>query len=533
MHSRHPRSARAPSCRRWPWLPIRRPSKPPACFSGPLLFWFLGLALLGACGGGAPTSLPGTRGGELVAPSLRDTNILLVVVDTLGAAHVGCLAKGSAAGDPGAAAASPTPNLDRIAGEGVLFERAFSTAPWTQPALASLLTSKMPSSHGLTRLFDVLAEEEVSLAENLQAEGFDTAGIVAHDLLASEYGFGQGFDHYDQSSAAGHRAVTSRRVTDLALRWLERRTRIRGGQERPFFLMTHYFDPHFVYQNHPAYDRTSSYLGELTPGMGIWQLRQRREQLDPADLAYLRGLHQEEIAHTDHHIGRLLEGLETLAPSRRTLVIVTADHGEEFMDHGWIGHTRTLFDELLHVPLILYWPGVLEPAAVRTPVSLVDVVPSVMEALGKPPPGDAELDDSARGEEAGRSWWPLLGFGEVSQGRDPAPAAAGGRHIWAEVSFADQPGQPGFHGEKVAFKTALLAGDLKLVHDHLAERWQLFDRARDPHELEPVSPSDPRFRPLQGHLARWESQRRERLEQDRRVPTIEELERLRSLGYVR
>ena len=129
--------------------------------------------------------------------------------------------------------------------------------------------------------------------------------MVSHSLLGGEYGYAQGFEFYDESAVGGHDAITSERVTETARGWLRERSR-----DRPFFLMAHYFDPHFAYQHHRAYDRTSSYDGSLRPGMAIWDLRHARNQLTAADIAFLRGLYQEEIGYTDHQIGRLVGALE-------------------------------------------------------------------------------------------------------------------------------------------------------------------------------------------------------------------------------
>ncbi len=521
--------------RRWKSGPVTRllPAPLPALLPGLAFLILLASAWsLLAC---RPEAVP-ERG-----LALRDTNILLVVVDTLGASYVGALARQTAMGDPAAATTSPTPNLDRLARQGVLFRRAYSTAPWTQPSLASLLTGKMPSSHGLTRLFDVLKGEELSLPERLQAEGYDTAAVVGHDLLGAPYGFDQGFNEFDETSARGHRGTNSQRITDLSLNWLKNRS-----PRKPFFLMAHYFDPHFVYQHHPEHDRTSGYRGHLTPGMNIWDLRNQRQNLEKADLDYLRGLYQEEIAHTDLHIGRLLEGLDEADSKRPTLVIVTADHGEEFMEHGWIGHTRSLYDELLHVPLIFHLPSVLAPAEVGVPVSLVDIFPTVSAGLRPKEPGQASVE-----ELDGQSLWPLLSMGVSAGPRVSAGAVSSRlgensaaesalekerleqRQIIAEVSFEVGRDKLDRHGEKVVFGTALFAGELKMIHDLIAETWQLFDRSLDPGELTPLSASHSQFRDLQSDLLRWERGRSKASSSERRTPSTEELERLRSLGYLR
>ena len=163
----------------------------------------------------------------------------------------------------------------------------------------------------VVRIGDRLTTHAETLAEVLQNRGHNTHGVISHVLLNRNYGFAQGFDSYDQSpyEKAGddvHAAITSQHVTDSAIEWLSR-----APKEEPFFLFTHYFDPHCVYQHHPEFEQGSSdYDGPVKPGMSIWDLRDMRAELDAADLDYLRALYHEEIAYTDQHIGRLLAALE-------------------------------------------------------------------------------------------------------------------------------------------------------------------------------------------------------------------------------
>jgi arylsulfatase A-like enzyme len=473
------------------------------------------------------------RGG---LPPLEELNVLLVVIDTLGAEHVSCL--GPSIGPP------TTPALDRLAAGGVLFDRAYSPAPWTQPAVASLFTGEMPSSHRVLRLFDRLDPAETTLAERLAGRGFATAGVVSHELLDSRYGFDQGFAHFDASAAGGHRTVSSPEVTAKALGWLDRwlgggEAREGAGGRPPFFLFVHYFDPHYVYLHHERFSRTRGYGGPLTPGMDIWALRDARAALTPADVGYLRDLYREEVAFTDFHLGRLLAGLRQRGLERDTLVVVTADHGEELMRHGWIGHTRTLYDELLRVPLVVSLPGRIAPRRVEEPVSLVDLVPTLLELSGRAEQ-PAEVEE---GRPAGISLVPAL------TGGAPPPAD---RDLFAEVSFATRADDPAKFAEKTAFKTAVLSGPWKLVHDLAGGSWQLYDRRSDPEELHDLAPaagapaaggadggeSEPAtraLRRLQRRLAAWERERGGAPDRATSAvdPSAEELERLRALGYLR
>ena len=160
------------------------------------------LPLLVSCGGdGASSDLPPP-----------DHNVVLIVIDTMGARYVG-------AHTPGL---ENSPTIDRLAREGVHFTRAYSTAPWTQPAVASLITSQMPSQHGVRHIFHELQRRETTLAEHLKQRGLATAGVISHFVIGDDFGYGQGFDLYDDSPVGDHRSITSADVTDQAIAALDR-----------------------------------------------------------------------------------------------------------------------------------------------------------------------------------------------------------------------------------------------------------------------------------------------------------------------
>ena len=457
---------------------------------GLLLLW----SLLAGCGG----DQAGDAARELPPP---DLNVLLIVVDTLGARYLGCYTSGL----------DDSPTIDRLAAEGVQFRHAYSVSSWTQPAVASLFTSQMPSEHGVRHIFDQLDPARRTLAERLKDRGLRTGGVISHFVIGDAFGYGQGFDTYNDEAVGNHRSVTSHTVTDLAMDRLDQLA------DEPFFLFVHYFDPHWYFNHHPDFDQTSGYDGELLPGMEIGALRAMRDELSAADIAYLEGLYREEIAYTDHHIGRLLDHLEQLGLADDTLVVLTADHGEEFMQHGWIGHTATLYQELIHVPLIMRLPARWEPRVVETPVSLLDIAPTILDLLG--------LDPTAAAL-AGRSLQPALA------GENLAPLP-----LLAEVSYISPSGWPSGDGEiKRYYKTAIVEGSLKLIHDLAADNREFYDLAADPGEqADRWNPDDPAQRALLtrlhawevGHTGAWRQELREELEID-----PEAARRLRALGYV-
>jgi arylsulfatase A-like enzyme len=368
-------------------------------------------ATLTACGGGS---------GSHAAP-----NLLLITVDTLRADHLSTYGH-----------ERPTsPRIDALALSGVVFEDAQAHASWTLPAMASLMTSHVSTTHGCWTMEDRLDDSYPTLAELLSDAGWTTAGVPSHTFIGSRYGFAQGFDDFDEElvkeqEALSHRAITSDKVSDKGIAWLNQH----AGSDRPFFLWLHYFDPHERYLRHEEFTRRVA-----TPS--------RKEV----------SLYDGEIAFTDHHIGRVLDTLDALGITDRTLVVLTADHGEEFGDHGGVSHGDTLFTEVVRVPLILRVPGVA-PARVAGTVRIIDVLPTVLELLDVPVP--------------------------VVAGASLAPALAG-------ESLAPRPALGELRLREGKHVDSLTFGRWKLVVDLSGDRTLLFDREMDPTETMDVAAMEP------------------------------------------
>jgi len=287
-----------------------------------------------------------------VAPSestYPGANILLVTIDTLRADRLGAYGY----------EAARTPTLDSLAGEGILFEQAFSPTPLTLPAHSTLMTSAYPAVHGVRdNGSQELSPELVTLAERLADEGYDTGAFVAAYVLHSRWGLARGFSTYDEEF--GRSSVeptplqaerTGDRVVDAAVPWLTR------ARQAPFFAWVHLYDPHAPYdppepqssQNADAYDG--------------------------------------EVAFADALVGRLLGALESAGVADNTVVIVTADHGEGLRDHGEPGHGLFLYDTTIRVPLLVRLPD-RSHAGQRVPqqVRLMDVAPTALGLVGVAPP---------------------------------------------------------------------------------------------------------------------------------------------------
>jgi len=316
-------------------------------------------------------------GGE--DPAARP-NVLLIAVDTLRADKLGCYGS-----DLGA-----TPRIDALAAESVRFEHAYAHAPWTLPSFASLFTSRYPPQHGAGGFigsFTGLSEDQRTLAECFRDAGYATGSVVNVDFLTETFGMTQGFDHVDFEIYPDNvRVRPADRTTDAALAWLEE------AREGPFLLFVHYFDPHMVYAPPPEFRARFAAPQDRAPGGWTFGTRaqivaewQGRVALDEGIIRRAEKLHHGEIAHTDQQVGRLLDGLRELGLSRDTIVLFTSDHGEEFWDHGGFAHGHTLYEEQVRVPLLLSWPGRLEPRSVPATIGQVDVAPTLCEMTGVAP----------------------------------------------------------------------------------------------------------------------------------------------------
>jgi arylsulfatase A-like enzyme len=283
---------------------------------------------------------------------------------------------------------------------------------------------------------------------------------------------------------------------------------------RPFLLFAHYFDPHYTYMRHAEADFAAPSAGRLDGEQPMRELLRLAPEMSEAEVGFLRDLYDGEIRHTDRGIGELLDRLDELGLRKNTIVVLTADHGEEFLDHGSLGHTSSLYEELLRVPLLVRDPsrGELAPQVVTWPVSLVSLMPTLLDLVG--------VEAGVRPFQ-GPSLLPLLD-GTVSGMEGP---------LYAEVDFV-----PLRKGRLVGevYKKAVIGERYKLIRDGTTGRMELYDRIEDPLEREDLSEQDAErlaeFAALLNQaIAHAESAALE--PQPKRV-TDPEIERLKSLGYV-
>jgi arylsulfatase A-like enzyme len=372
-----------------------------------------------------------------------------------------------------------TPNLERVAAEGVRFALAYAPSSTTAPSHATFFTSLYPITHRVTRNGRVLLPAHETLAERVRERGWSTAGFVSSYVLNDRFGFGQGFDVWDDEfdpatatapkenwSGADVAAVDRRgdATTRRALSWLEH-----GRDEtRPFFLFVHYFDPHSPYAPPPEF--ADRFLPAGGPGSRLRSLVARYDA---------------EIAFTDQQIGELLAALDRLGLANDTLVAITADHGEGLMQHGQMGHGVQLYEEQVRVPLLLRWPGHL-PAGrvVEGAVSLIDLAPTLLELVGLP---------TAAGGMQGQSLASsLTGTTRVAPARP--------------IFLYRREFEPGVvDGQTVAGeKFGVRLGDFKLVLGPEEGTRELFDVLHDPRERENLAAAEPaRAAELEKRIADW------------------------------
>lgn len=422
--------------------------------------------------------------------------LVLVVVDTLRPDHMSLYGYDR----------PTTPELERWAEQGVVYERAFTTAPWTLPGIGSIVTGLLPSRHGGGRVRFEDGEQKVSgmlrgiptVMSYLQEAGLATGGIGNAIYINGGFGFDRGFDHYDWEGASDSDVRTADVTVDIALDWVDER-----GTE-PFFLFVHMFDPHRHYDAPEPFrgrftDRFADRYGET---LATRESRDRAE--DELHWEFIEAAYDEEIAFVDHEVARLLDGLRQRDLWDEALVVFTADHGEAMDEHGTPGHGRTLYDEVLRVPLVVWSPGA-RPGRRDDPVSTVDIAPTLLAAAGV----DPENTDPRMGG---------LALGENLAPGAPLPQ----RMLFAERIFDAS------HELK-----AIIRWPHKAIIDPESQHRELYDLATDPAEEENLwgQRSDEFYDFLAAMQQLREAERAARADLQDLDPEI--VESLRALGYVR
>ena len=443
-------------------------------------------------------------GAEKSTPAERLPNLVLITVDTLRADHLSCYGYHLAT----------SPNIDQLASEGVRFERVYSPIPLTGPSHISLFTSRFPQEHG-ARINGVAVPQDskwLFLPQILRKLGYRNAAFVSAWTLTNRLTqLGQWFDTYDEDLTRSHQFFHSSRfaedVTPPAIEWL------RGNRHRPFFLWVHYFDPHSPY--HLREEFASPAPNGYPGNSADWADKEAQKRINKYD---------SEIGYVDHHIGKLLAELDDLELRESTLVALTADHGESLGEHGYVGHGRRLFEGIVHIPLILRYPGTI-PAGRVIPqaTSLLDLAPTVLElALGK------EKAATLPVSFAGRSSVPAIVDGESLPQRPIRYVAFAGRKgfapRWVSWLWVRDSTLPLHVGETVGFR--------KLVWTPGEKSLSVVNLEQDPLELRPavLREGDTEYYTRAASLKRWFEATD--LEEGEITMNKRDIEVLKSLGYL-
>ncbi len=424
----------------------------------------------------------------------KHLNLLIVLVDTLRSDHLGYHGY-----------STPTsPQIDSLARKSIVFMNHYSQSSRTGPSVASIFTGLHPRSHGVINPlshFDAkgtLSDAQVTLAEILKKNGYSCYGYIANPNITSRFGFGQGFDHYE--------FLTSMAAPDLN----RMANRIIEEEKGPFFLYLHYMEPHSPYKAPRSYGQMFIERGYGGPINGSHQ------QLDeivagrlipgPEDVRHLEALYDQEIRYFDDMFVQLLNSLEKNNLHDNTLVMFMADHGEEFWDHGSVLHGYTLYEEQLHVPMFIYDPRRESPSSVDAITRHIDLLPTILEILG--------IEDDV--EVQGRSLLPWV------EGRETSPAVG---PVYAQVSL---------RAVKIVKLASFMKDGWKLIANDLPEKSEeLYHIQRDPKETQNVYTSEEKMaRLVKSELTTFEKSLPKAKVGEIEL-TDEEIERLRSLGYIK
>lgn len=319
---------------------------------------------------------PATDSLPLQPGAFAGRNLLLITIDTTRPDRLGLYGNSEIA----------TPNLDHFAARGSVFTRALAATPLTLPSHASILTGLYPHHHGVrSNALTPLEDGQTTLAEVVSRHGYDTAAFVSSFVLARQFGLAQGFDQYDdetyeKAAVMGYAERHAEATTARALSWL------RGSRDIPFFLWVHYYDPHTTYRPPKFFEESSA------------------------------NAYDGELAFIDQQVGRLLEGA-SVASEEDALVIITADHGEGFGEHGEQSHGFLVQEATLRIPLMIgSTGGIATPSQIDQLASHVDLMPTVLSLLGLPGPEGLDGIDLTRAAEPGRVVLAESHYGQASYG---------------------------------------------------------------------------------------------------------------------
>jgi len=441
---------------------------------------------------------------------LGHTNILLITVDALRADRLGTYGHTNAT----------SPNIDALAASGAVFEYALAPKGSTWPSLATILTGVYPVTHGVRYNGMALASEHDTLAEMLAPAGYTSAVFIANGGNQKWEGF--------ETRQIIKEEPRDRGVTDAALPWIDQH----AGEK--FFLWLHYFAPHGPYTPMNEFDAFTDpkYSGDIDGAYDtLTRVFVRKEKLEDADLAYINGLYDGEVLTADHEISRVIEKVASLGLLNDTLIVISADHGEEMYDHhNYFHHQASLYEGTLRVPLIVRLPGKV-PAGTRcaTPVSVVDIVPTVLDIAGVPHPQNLQ----------GKALTPV--FEGQALDRGPIFGEWGDKMLYVRTAthkYIYNPSgfQPPVKREREAADSAQTRNR---EHTLPMKNQELYDVTSDPKELKDLSETSPELRATlqdqlkSGYIEKYGWKLENKAEEDLQNQLDDETRKeLEALGYV-
>lgn len=423
-------------------------------------------------------------------------NIIILSVESLRWDHLGCYGYSRPI----------SPNIDKLAASGTLFHRAYAQSSWTKPSIASTFTSTFFSTHevhniqgqegtdNLEKLFPVLREKFSTLPSFFALQSYRNFGMTYNRHLWDKFGFGRGFAEY------------SSQISDETA--LERIMSLIKNENEPWLIFWHIMAPHWEYNPPPEYRMYDQNPEAITISGQNWrEICDGKIKLSSEDLAHNIALYDGAIAYADNMIGKIVDAIDAKGIRDRAWIVVTSDHGEEFLEHGGVGHGRSLYEEVIRAPMIISGPNVPAARRIETPAQNIDLFPTLADL------GDFEVPKGLQGlsltplfEEKGVNSWPR-------------------KFVFSEV--------------EVDLHT-VIGAKFKYIVNHQNGHEELYDLIEDPLEKNNLA-SIPAYNKVKILFAdeskRLLSQNKSISNDNGKIETIgapeEMLEKLKSLGYIR
>ncbi len=435
-------------------------------------------------------------------------NIVLITIDALRPDHLSCYGYER----------NTSPNIDRIAEQGIIFENAISPSTWTLPSMVSLFTSTYPINHGVTRgriengeayNYQVFSDNLITLAEILQKSGYTTFGVASNSYLDENFGFARGFDYFKSIPF-----LPALSVNEIVYSWEDK-----INKADKYFLWLHYIDPHFPYSPQNPWideyidtkDKISNLLDMSTIDLMNYykQLTEDNQEVAKYAMIHFRknllACYDSEINYVDSYVGKLIQKFKF---DNNALIIITADHGEGFFEHGLLGHTFALYQEIIQIPLIVKLPYSTKREIVNKQVNLVDIYPSILQTFNIDPP------EHIVGESFLRKKDPFLWLKKIFINED---------------EFNYNISEAGNFNAK-----AIITPEWKYIHSYINNVEQLYNLKNDPLEINNLAEEETkRCNDLKEQLFKWVSKAiKYPVKEQHYKFTQEEKEKLEALGYI-